>query len=246
MSRSGELAEQTRGFADHLTKLLNETVCDNAFVGAICRPDGSTAAIGTNLFRVGRAGAVRLSASGDVPLWLTVTCRAYLDDRGHLTVEQSAYFLQTGPNQDRLTELLHYDYERDKAEYPEAHLQVNANSDEWEAVLAASGKPKAGVGKLHLPVGGRRYRPALEDLIDALIREGLLIGKPGWPRIIDEHREKFRKIQLLAAIARSPEVAAVALQGLGYEVSPPSAPSAFGKLLPFKQAKKRGRQGRKG
>jgi hypothetical protein len=144
-----------------------------------------------------------------------------LDSDGYLTVEQSVYFLYTGPDAGHLTELLHYDYERDKEGYPEAHIQVIATSEAWDTVLASSGKPKAGVGKLHLPVGGRRFRPALEDLIEALIEEHILDGAPGWPRIINEHRDRFRRLQLRAAIRREPEVASVALQALGYTISPP-------------------------
>ena len=231
-SRKGELIDRSRAFAHDLQELLNQTVCDGAHVGAIIHPDGRTAAIGTGLYNVGRAAPTKVRTAGSVPCWLTIACRVYLDCDGYLTVEQSVYFLYTGVNPDQLDELLHYDYERDKEGYPEAHIQVIATSPAWESVLAASGKPKAGVGKLHLPVGGRRFRPALEDLLEALIEEGILEGAPGWTRIIGEHRDKFRKLQLRAAIRRDPEVAAVALQGLGYTVHPPDR-SSLAKILPF-------------
>lgn len=203
---------------------------------------GRTAAIGTALYGVGRAGAVPLRTVGAVPCWLTIAYRVYLDGDGYLTVEQSVYFLSTGPDSNHLTELLHYDYERDKEGYPEAHIQVIASSEAWDAVLASSGRPKAGVGKLHLPVGGRRFRPALEDLIEALINERILDGAPGWPRIVKEHRDEFRRLQLRAAIRRDPEVAALALQALGYTVTPAEGTSR-GKIIQFGGAGRRGKRG---
>jgi hypothetical protein len=242
VSRKGDLTQLARGFAESLQELLNQTVCEGAHVGAVLHPDGRTAAIGTGLYGVSRAGPVRLRTQGEVPCWLTIACRVYLDREGYLTVEQSVYFLHTGTDPDHLTELLHYDYERDKEGYPEAHIQVIATSEAWEAVLAASGRPKAGVGKLHLPVGGRRFRPALEDLIEALINEQILDGAPGWPRIINEHREDFRRLQLRAAIRREPEVAALALQALGYTVAPPDQ-STPGKIIQFGRSGRSGRRG---
>lgn len=57
-------------------------------------------------------------------------------------------------------ELFHVDYEREKQDnYPEAHWQINAGSDAWAGAMGPKGK----LVKLHLPVGGRRFRPSLED-----------------------------------------------------------------------------------
>jgi hypothetical protein len=89
-------------------------------------------------------------------------------------------------------------------------------------------------------VGGRRYRPALEDILEALITEKILDGKPGWPRVIDASRENFGRLQLRAAIARNPEIARAALESMGYQVLPPEPP-VRGKLLPFPQDQPRRR-----
>ncbi len=52
--------------------------------------------------------------------------------------------LYLSPDQDDARTLLHYDYERDKADsYPEAHLQICATSVEWEEGMRSYG-PKGG------------------------------------------------------------------------------------------------------
>ena|SRR5215475_5189748 len=57
-------------------------------------------------------------------------------------------------------ELFHYDYERDKRNgYPEAHLQVHAESTSLGAVMAKRGLNHH-MHKLHFPVGGRRIGQA--------------------------------------------------------------------------------------
>lgn len=67
--------------------------------------------------------------------------------------------------------MFHYDYERDKADYPDAHMQVSAASAAWDELLAASGKKDGSLSKLHLPVGRMRCRPALEDILEAQCRD---------------------------------------------------------------------------
>jgi hypothetical protein len=168
------LASITRTFADELKGLLNATVCDGAYVGVIERPDGQVV-LGTELRKIGRAQPVRLLARGEVPLWLTMHMRTSLDPEGHLVTQESTYTLSKGLER---TELLHYDYERDKVGYPDAHVQVVGNSADSDDVLVASGRNKSGLGKLHLTVGGRRYRPSVEDVID-MLAEKFLRPKPG-------------------------------------------------------------------
>jgi hypothetical protein len=38
----------------------------------------------------------------------------------------------------------------------------------------------AELGRLHFPVGGKRFWPCLEDLVEMLIVEGLVSGRDGW------------------------------------------------------------------
>lgn len=119
-------------------------------------------------------------------------------------------------------ELLHYDYERDKDKeqgFPEAHLQVCASSEYWDAV--AGDRP---LSKMHLPVGpvgGRRFRPSLEDVVELLIVEGLVEARDGWQEALNETRRPFQELQLKAAVRKYPELAAEALRKIDWIVEPP-------------------------
>lgn len=117
-------------------------------------------------------------------------------------------------NEDLSGELLHYDYEREKADgYPEAHLQICASSEHWDAVgeRVARGSRSRPLSKLHLPVGPRRFRPSLEDVVEFLITEGIAEGHDGWKAVLAASRREFEEKQLRAAIRRAPEVAIAAL-----------------------------------
>ena len=217
MTTKADLASVTRTFATELKDLLNATVCDGAYVGVIKRPDGAVI-LGTELWKIGRAQPVRLRATGDVPLWLSVHMRTSLDREGYLVTLESTYTVSKGHEQ---VELLHYDYERDKDGYPDAHIQVTGGSADWDDVLVASGRPSGGLGKLHLPVGGRRYRPSVEDVIDMLIAERFLAPKAGASERLDASRNAFQRRQLRAAIRRDLDAAVLELRAAGYSVVEP-------------------------
>jgi hypothetical protein len=166
----------------------------------------------------GKASPVRLRSVGRVPVWLSIVCGTYLDDRGFLTVSSSVYTVSAGEPDD---ELFHYDYERDKDDYPDAHVQVHATSPVWDRLFEASGMSGGSLHKLHLPVGGRRYRPALEDVIETLIVEGIVAPRGDWRKIIDAGREEFRERQLKAAVSRRPDIAVQVLRAADYKVEEP-------------------------
>lgn len=146
-------------------------------------------------------------------LWMLVSYRLTLDDResAYLTVSSSVVALTA--DSDGLHELLHFDYEREKLhEYPEAHLQIIASSPAWDLV-----SPTRKLGRLHLPVGGRRYRFTLEDVAAFLIREKLVSASSGAASTIAEHRAEFERKQLRAAIRRDPDTAREFLSTLSTE-----------------------------
>ncbi|MFD5492948.1 hypothetical protein ACFYY3_32130 [Streptomyces sp. NPDC001812] len=75
---------------------------------------------------------------------------------------------------------------------------------------------------MHLPVGGHRMWPALEDVLLSLKREFAITTAPEWRAVIDERLRNWREIQLMSAVRDAPEAAAEALRALGYTVEPPS------------------------
>jgi hypothetical protein len=209
-----------RDFAQSLKELLNRTVCNGAHIASAVRPGEAVAVVGTNLVpRLMDTSPVRLRTPRASFCWLNLVCRLYHDDRGFVTVLHSTFEISTGRNAE--DELFRYDYERDKTPYAEAHIQVNARSEPLERLLADIGKPDRRLRHLHLPVGGRRFRPALEDVLEALIHEEVILPSTGWKDILDKSRETFRDNQLRAAIARSPKIAAEVLTRQGYQVHEP-------------------------
>jgi hypothetical protein len=121
--------------------------------------------------------------------------------------------------------LFHVDYERNKTDgYPESHLQVIADSTRWKLAC-----PDRALGQLHLPTGSRRYRPALEDIIEFLISERLTLGREGWQDKVQQGREAFHRRQMRAAIRRDPAPAVKILEENGYTVVPPTVVNLRGK-----------------
>src|SRR5665811_2281160 len=96
-------------------------------------------------------------------------------------------------------------------------MQIEASSEAWEEVLkrsdSASDRERT-LAKLHLPVGGRRFRPTMEDIIEFVVSERLVVPRPGWEAAVHESRANFQEKQLRAAIRRNPDTAKQAMQDL--------------------------------
>ncbi|WNI19239.1 hypothetical protein [Actinacidiphila sp. ITFR-21] len=203
---SDVLFSKAHGFAAEIQTLLTQTVCGHAQVRAAVMPPTPAGRAFVVGHQVSKANVIPyrlpLRTGTKAPrLWLDVSFRLQMDaEEQYLTVRSS--FFGVFPTEDGKDALFHYDYERDKRDnYPDAHLQVAGQDTAMQALLP--GKPAI---KLHFPVGGKRFRPCLEDVIEFLIREGLAEGKPGHEAVLEAGREGFRIKQLRAAMRRSPEV----------------------------------------
>jgi hypothetical protein len=106
-------------------------------------------------------------------------------------------------------------------EFPEAHIHIHGESDVLGGVLRASGRDKDKPADLHLPVGGRRFRPCLEDIIEFCILERLVTARDGWQDALNSSREKYRDQQLRVAVRRNPATAAETLRSGGWQVTAP-------------------------
>ena len=137
----------------------------------------------------------------------------------HLTTDKSSYTLATA---DSNSAALTYDYVRDPPnKYPEAHLHIDGEAQGLQRMLNSSGRSKNRPADLHLPVGGRRYRPSLEDLIEFCILEELVTPRHNWQRALDASRDRFHTQQLRAAVRRNPDEAASVLRDIGWTASAP-------------------------
>lgn len=170
---------------------------------------------------------------GQVPkLWLKASFQVGLDSSGdHLAVHQSGFSLVIDENTGR--PVIRIEYDRDRGNEPDerpgqhrrsaAHVQIHGASEELAYVQGLNGETSIrGLDKFHIPVGGRRFRPSLEDFIEFLWAERLIRGlHDGWRDVLAIHRSAFLARQLRAAVRSDPATATDQLEAMGYSVEPP-------------------------
>ena len=131
--------------------------------------------------------------------------------------------------------LFRLDAKADSHSVPATHWNIYAKRDHLVAVMRKSGRysgskhtksllkrPSGGLGKIHFPVGGWRFRPCLEDVMQMLIDEFDVACEAGAREVIREKRRRWREFQLAAAVWDHPEHAAASLREIGYMVTAPS------------------------
>jgi hypothetical protein len=225
-----DLKKESWKFKAELDELLNCTVCTGVSLKSIVTSDSpQRTVVGYRITKDNQdvtAGIPVTIDDSDPRFYLGLSIRLAPDEQQtYLMVTSSVMILATAADvADEGNILLHYDYERGKHErdnYPEAHLQICASSDAWQgAGQRLDGKERL-LERLHLPVGDRRFRPTLEDLIEFLIREKLAKAQSGWKSAIAKGRSRFQEKQLRAVVRREPEIAVSELEKLGYSVKPP-------------------------
>ena len=214
MAAADRLPGLARDFAATIQRVLNTTVCCNIRITTITALDPGVVLVGYGLGKSSlRTSRFPVSCTPGKPrCWLDVAYRLRMDSTStYLAVDASSFGIYAAD--DDAMCLCRFDYERGKEDYPEAHLQVCGTS---AALAAWSGAPQTReLERLHLPVGGRRFRPTLEDVVEFLVAEGLADGRSGWQDVLCAEREAFRRIQLRAAIRRDPDTARQALKDFG-------------------------------
>ncbi|MER3386336.1 MAG: hypothetical protein RIA38_04565 [Microcella pacifica] len=125
--------------------------------------------------------------------------------------------------------LFRLDYRTDMHSVPSAHWQFHAERGSLTHLLtlAQAHRPKSVrdphlLSGLHFPVGGERFRPCLEDLIHFFIQECGVDSVPGWRKVVDSGRERWRRRQLRSAVRDLQAEAADVLTQEGWQVIPPA------------------------
>ena len=171
---------------------------------------------------------IRASGGKGLPLYvkgeqlatLDLRLACQLDSVGrYLAVEESTFGLLA--TLDR-TPVLRIDYRRDMYAAPAAHVQVHAHRGALSHLLSKAGhRFPHDMSALHIPVGGARFRPCLEDFIEFLIVECKFDCQPSWRDCVQTGRERWRRRQAAAVTRDLPEDAARVLRELGYKIEPP-------------------------
>lgn len=177
-----------------------------------------------------------LNVEGQPLLRLRVDYRCTWDHaQRFLAVEKSGVAVFASEVQEPL---FRYEYVRaGPPDLPGAHVQVHGHRDALTYVMAMCGEasPRSRrrgkqvalglpprMSDLHLPVGGPRFRPCLEDVLEMLVSELGVDAPPGALVALGDGRQQWRRDQLAAAVRDSPETAARALEEeLGYQVIRP-------------------------
>lgn len=165
--------------------------------------------------------AIPLTTHGSqAPLHLDFLHTLDLDDSGEfLTTDRSTYTLRAD---DASTPIITYDFVREPPNrYPEAHIHVHGRSDALQRMLDSCGLRGRKPADLHIPVGGRRFRPCLEDIIEFCILEELVTPRNGWREALERGRRDYHDQQLRAAVRRFPTQAAEVLRNEGWRVTRP-------------------------
>lgn len=229
MAESVTVDEQAESFAADVTDLVR-----------IVAPEAES-------FRVTRAGrrlVVKQQESARIPLTVDGVALLYLfvqffceaDSFGqHLAVAASRFqvsALKPGGNP-----LFRYEYQRDAHSAPSSHLHVHAHRDALTYMMARGGENSLrarsrrsdlrvpSMEDIHFPLGGSRFRPGLEDIVEMLIDE-FGVDTPGLSaadarsRLVGV-RAQWRRVQTRAAVRGAPRDAADVLRSLGYQVEWP-------------------------
>ncbi|MFI6347694.1 hypothetical protein [Streptomyces sp. NPDC050560] len=197
------------GFAQEIQQTLNRTICQDVRIRAVQRRVESvpvfTVGSGLNRQNLTKPLGFPVRIDQKAPrIWMNLSYQVRLDSaQRYLTVHKSYFGIFSDESLE--TCLCHFDFERDKQKYTGAHVQVHGKSAALDA-LNRVGDEKRPLDKLHFPVGGKRFRPCLEDVIEFLVDERLADGRAGWRQLVSEGRERFHRNQLRAAMRRNTAV----------------------------------------
>lgn len=179
---------------------------------------------------------IPLTVDGTTILRLRMSFHCTLDRTGRFLAVRSSRVDATAEGTEE--PLFRYDFDAATDErIPAAHLNVHGHRDELVFAMMAAGARLRGrarasdvrrgrvprVATLHFPLGGHRFRPAFEDVLEMLVREFGLDTRDGWREALDEGRRRWREVQLRAAVRDDPGSAAAVLGDLGWSVAAPAA-----------------------
>jgi hypothetical protein len=218
------LDEQARDFAGETSALLNATVTNGIRVSALTLPHGiSRMGVGLSRSNLKPDVIPMATHASSARVWLFLSHSYQLDDEAKwLMMTRSTYALYASPEMGDANLLLSVDYVRDPVNpYPGAHLHVGGSRDDLTGICDGTADSTK-LRDLHLPVGGKRFRPSLEDVLEFVVLEGMADGRPGWQDAIATGRALWEDRQLRAMIRRNQSLAAEQLSDAGWSVVPPA------------------------
>jgi len=238
VSSGGDLEAKARAFATDLTATLRNAFGPNVrpLHARALRSDGEPP---VSVRQTPDTG-IPLTVGGVPVLTLTITYLCTWDTEARfLAINASTLKVYAGARASG-EPLFRYEYVRDvHSDQAGAHLQVHGHRDALTYVMTRCGsvtqsgknlREQIAEGKaptmaqLHFPLGGSRFRPCLEDVLDMLVRQFGIDAREGWREALALGRDRWRRKQTAAAVRDAPSEAVAVLRRLGYDVRlPPGA-----------------------
>jgi len=225
------LETQAREFAESLTSTVRALVPDCAAFDASLLRDRQ---LKRERFWVRQdpATGIPLSVDGNPILTLKAEYHCFLDGHGQsLAVDETQVKVYAGPQAAR-EPLFRYHYLRHgPSDLPAAHIHVHAHRDALSHVLGQTGiKTARGRARargddiprmpdLHFPVGGHRFRPCMEDVLEMLVTEFGVDHPEDAIEALRKGRETWRRSQTRTVVRDTTEEAIAVLRALGYDVT---------------------------
>lgn len=219
-------------FARHLTSLIRGCVADAPEFGIVETSEEQRLHIGPLPFNSDSSGfslipLTRCCDSDQGRLMLKVEFRVSLDDESEfLAVQHSTYGLWVRPDPRRKPRpVFRVEYDRDAHSKPPAHVHVHAESLEFGWIYGTAGLPPPRLSEIHFPVGGRRFRPTVEEFLRFLNREKLFVDwRSGWDQRVERSLIDWERNQARATVRQHTEAAVSQLRHMGYLVTSPELP----------------------
>lgn len=234
--RAGDLRVEAEKFANDWTNTVRAVV--GAHVPPFVPVAKDTAVRAAVVVRQSGNDGIVLTVDSVPVLTLDASAHCIWDHRGsYLAVAESkfkvsAVGLASEP-------LFRYEFCRTPNRSPMAHLHVHAHRDAVTFVMTrCGGASKRGrrrlldydrgtkgnlpvMAHLHFPLGGSRFRPCLEDVLQMLTDEIGIDCLEGVDQALADGREQWRRMQIAASVRDSPRTVVQMLETLGYSVTPP-------------------------
>ena len=212
-----------REFANELQGLVRQTLGTSRAVRSVKHRGRTVVRPGSS-----KPVAVALKYKGRLSAKLMFRYEIGLDSSGKFPAitTSEVHLLSAATNRP----VLRYEYLSNANRSPSAHWHVHGENTELGRILGDRGPVRGRLEDLHLPVGGIRFRPALEDVIEFLIVDLEFDHERAWRSAVNDGRERWRATQLAVAVRDSPEHAAETLRRLGYAVTAGSGANRNGNL----------------
>jgi len=232
MSDENQLGRLARSFADDISNLLNGTVTDGIRMSAkVARLPDLDERFAISYGKKLKSDLIPVTFNKRRPvvfLYLQYSC-VFDKERKHLAVEKATMSIYSSSTRSDESLVVGSDFARHpEAEkgYPAAHLHVAGERTDIGDIYLGEDENERKSRKLrdlHFPVGGKRFRPTLEDLIEFMVTERMATPKRGWEDVVAAHRERWIEIQTMTVVRDNPDAAARQLKEMGWDITPPAS-----------------------